>query len=169
MLSLILLQSFIVMIFTVKCFVCSYTYWRLTFLPMKALIYIHSIVRILKHIPASNRELMSEVCSLVSHTSVMPATNAVSEQSFSSLRRVKNYLRSTMTENSLNSVMLLHIHKERTDSLSLIDVANDLIQGTDHGLLYLEHLLILMCIFILLIATLIVVNYIFMYFIKLQV
>ena len=68
---------------------------------------------------------MSEVCSLVSHISVMPATNAVSERSFSSLRRVKNYLRSTITENHLNSVMLLHIHKEKTDSLSLIDVAND--------------------------------------------
>ena len=54
------------------------------------------------------------------------------ERSFSSLRRVKNYLRSTMTENRLNSVMLLHIHKERTDSLSLIDVANDFIQGSDH-------------------------------------
>ena len=39
---------------------------------------IHSIIKILKHIPASQNELMSEVCSLVSHISVMPATNAVS-------------------------------------------------------------------------------------------
>ena len=75
---------------------------------------------------------MSEVCSLVSHTSVMPATNAVSERSFSSLRRAQNYLRSTMTENCLKNVMLIHIHKGRTDSLSLIDIANDFIQGSDH-------------------------------------
>ena len=75
---------------------------------------------------------MSEVCSLVAHILVMPATNAISERSFSSLRKVKNYLRSTMTENRLNSVMLLHIHKEKTDSLSLISITNDFVQGTDH-------------------------------------
>ena len=28
--------------------------------------------------------------------------------------------------------MLLHIHKGRTDSLSLIHVANDFLQGSDH-------------------------------------
>ena len=62
-------------------------------------IYIHSIIKILKQIPASQRELMSEVCSLVSHISIMPATNAVREHHLhSSLRKVQNYLRSPMTE-----------------------------------------------------------------------
>ena len=88
---------------------------------------------------------MSEVCSLVAHILVMPATNAISERSFSSLRRVKNYLRSIMTDNRLNSVMLLHIHKEKTDSLSLISLQMISFKDQIIGKQYLEHLLILMC------------------------
>ena len=90
---------------------------------------IHSIIMFFKQSSASQRELMSEVCSLVAHILVMPATNTISERSFTSLRRVKDYLRS---ENRLNSVMLLHIHKEKNDSLSLISIANDFLQGSGH-------------------------------------
>ena len=42
---------------------------------------------------------------------VMPATNAVSERSFSALKRVKTYLRSNTGEVRLNHLMLLHVHK----------------------------------------------------------
>ena len=45
----------------------------------------------------SERQLI-EVCNLLQLLVVMPATNAVSERSFSALRRVKNYLRSSMTQ-----------------------------------------------------------------------
>ena len=44
------------------------------------------------------------------------------ERSFSVLRRVKNYLRSTMTESRLNNVMLLHTHKDITDDLDIIKI-----------------------------------------------
>ena len=46
---------------------------------------------------------------------VMPATNASSERSFSMLRCMKTYLRSTMKQERLNRIMTLHIHKELTD------------------------------------------------------
>ena len=39
--------------------------------------------------------LLSEICTLGKLMLVMPATNAVSERSFSALKRVKTYLRST--------------------------------------------------------------------------
>ena len=55
---------------------------------------------------------------------VMPATNATSECSFSALHRVKTYLRSTMTQNRLNNLLLLHVHKEYTDSLDLKSAIN---------------------------------------------
>ena len=55
----------------------------------------------------------------------MPSTNAVSERSFSSLRRVKTYLRSTMTQERLNNCMILSVHKEETDQLELLDIAKD--------------------------------------------
>ena len=63
--------------------------------------------------------LFSEVATVLKLTLVMPATNALSEMSFSALRRIKNYLyRSTMTQKRMN--------KEDADNLNLIDVANEL-------------------------------------------
>lgn len=55
----------------------------------------------------------------------MPATNAVSERSFSSQGSVKTYLRSTMTQERLNNCMILTVHKEETDQLELSDIAKD--------------------------------------------
>ena len=62
---------------------------------------------------------------------MMSATNAGSERSFSAVRRIKSYLRSTMSQQRLNHLMLLHVHKDRTDGLDLVDVANDLIFGSE--------------------------------------
>ena len=51
--------------------------------------------------------VLSEVVKLVKMVLVMPATNATNERSFSSLKRVKTYLRNSMKLQHLNSVMLL--------------------------------------------------------------
>ena len=75
---------------------------------------------------------MSQIGKLVKLLLVMPATNAASERSFSAVRRIKEYLRSTMSQQRLNHLMLLHVHKSRTDALKLVDVANDFISGHDH-------------------------------------
>ena len=40
------------------------------------------------------------------------------------LKRVKSYLRNTMAQERLNSLMVLHVRKELTDELDLKDVAN---------------------------------------------
>ena len=76
--------------------------------------------------------LMSEVSKLVQLLLVMPATNAQSERSFSDVRRLKTCLRSSMTQERLNHLLLVHIHKCHTNSLDLIDVANDFIDGNEH-------------------------------------
>ena len=57
----------------------------------------------------------------------MPATNAISERSFSALKRVKTYLHSTTGDSTLNHLMMLHVHNDRTDALTLEDVANDFV------------------------------------------
>ena len=54
--------------------------------------------------------LLNENCTLGKLMLVMPAF-AVSERSFSALKRVKTYLRSTTGEGRLNHLMLLHVHK----------------------------------------------------------
>ena len=62
---------------------------------------------------------------------VMPATNAVSERSFSTLRRIKT---STMSQQRLNNLMLLAVHQSLTDKLDLIQVANEFVEQSEHRL-----------------------------------
>jgi len=54
----------------------------------------------------------------------MPATNAISERSFSALRCMKTWLSSTMNQTRLNWCSVLHIHNDDTDKLNIVDVAN---------------------------------------------
>ena len=65
---------------------------------------------------------------------VMPATNASSERCFSALRRIKTYLHNTMSQERLNHVMLLHVHKDQTDQLSCSDVGDDFVCGHENRL-----------------------------------
>ena len=77
---------------------------------------------------AARKILLSEVVKAVKLLLVMPATNAISERSFSALKRVKTYLRSTMKDNRLNHLMILHVHKNKTDALDLISIANTFVR-----------------------------------------
>ena len=58
----------------------------------------------------------------------MPATNSTSERSFSAMRGVKSYLCSTMLQERLNSLMLIHVHKDLTDKINILcDVCNEFV------------------------------------------
>ena len=74
-----------------------------------------------KEMLSAKREIISEVIKLIKLILLIPATNA-SERAASAVRRIKTYLRSTMSQQRLNYCMILHIHKELTDSPSLLDV-----------------------------------------------
>ena len=52
-------------------------------------------------------------------------TLATAERTFSTLRQVKSYLRSTMSQKKLNHVVMLHTHKQRTDDLDLYKIAKE--------------------------------------------
>ena len=85
---------------------------------------MHNLVELLS--PAQ-RTAYSNVWILLKLLLVMPATNATSECSFSALRRIKIYLRTTMTQMRLNSLMVLHIHSHKTDSLNLYSIADQFV------------------------------------------
>ena len=72
---------------------------------------IFDIKEYLSSLTLAQRSLLSEVCQIAKLVMVMPATNAISERSFSTLRRVKYYLRSSMTQPRLNNLMILHDDK----------------------------------------------------------
>ena len=46
----------------------------------------------------------------------LPCTTCEAERSFSALRRLKTYLRSQSTQERLNSLAIMHVHKEELDS-----------------------------------------------------
>ncbi len=92
---------------------------------------VHNLTNLLQQLEASRKDMLGEVRQLRKLLLVMPATNAVSEQSFSALKRIKTYLRSTTTNNWLNHMMILHVHKDKRDDLSLIQVANEFVDRMD--------------------------------------
>ena len=69
----------------------------------------------------------------------MPATNASSKWSFSAMRRIKSYLCYTMSQGRLNHLMLLHVHKDLTDGLKLVDVANAFVSGSENRLCVFDN------------------------------
>ena len=74
---------------------------------------------------------ISEVCILLKLILVIPATNAISERSASVLRRVKTYLRTSMSQMRVNNLCVLHAHKDRTDGLSIVSCLNDFVSSRE--------------------------------------
>ena len=58
---------------------------------------------------------------------VLPVTSCEAERSFSALRRIKNYLRSTMTEERLTGLALLNIHGYSPVIPSVASIKNKLL------------------------------------------
>ena len=95
-------------------------------------ITLQDCLQYLRQLSDDARCFYSEVCQVAKLLLIMPATNACSERSFSVMRRLKTYLRSTMGQARLNHLMILHIYKEKLDDLDLISVANQFVSGSKH-------------------------------------
>jgi hypothetical protein len=75
--------------------------------------------------------MLSEVVRFVKLCLVLPATSASAERSFSALRRLKTYIRSTVGQPRLNHLLLLHCHQDRLDKLDLRRVAQEFISANE--------------------------------------
>ena len=76
------------------------------------------------------KTFFSEVCFLAQLIRVMPASNAVSERSFSAMRRLKSCLRSTMRQSRLNHLLLLNLNQEKVDQLDIDAIGDEFIRGS---------------------------------------
>ena len=76
---------------------------------------INDIIKSLSQLSFPQQLAFSNVWVLIKIIFVMPTTNASSKRSISGLHRIKTYLRTTMTQKRLNDLMVLNIHKEKTD------------------------------------------------------
>ena len=68
---------------------------------------------LLEALNQTNMDAYPSVYIILSVLLTMPATSASCERSFSSMRRIKTYLRSTMTGERLSALGLLNIHRDR--------------------------------------------------------
>jgi hypothetical protein len=59
-----------------------------------------------------NCDLFPVIKQLLKILATLPVSTCTSERSFSTLRRLKTYLRNTMCEERLNGLALLHVHRD---------------------------------------------------------
>ena len=86
---------------------------------------LSNVLVYLRSLSSHQQQLLSQVIKLAKLILVMPATNATSERSFSALRRVKTYSRTTKTQARLNHLMLLYVYKDKTSALCMVQIVND--------------------------------------------
>ena len=84
------------------------------------------------------RSMFVQVESLLKLCLLSPASPCAAERSFSTFRRLKTYLRSTMTQNRLNSLMLCQIHNKYASNM---DIGNQIYRNKLHELNYLHSFL----------------------------
>ena len=85
---------------------------------------IHEVIKFFRDLSPARKNLYKE-CILL----LMPSSNAQSERIFSALRRMKMWLRTTISQNRLNHLMVMNVHKELLNSLDLNQILNDFIMS----------------------------------------
>lgn len=74
------------------------------------------------------RSLFPAVEVLVRLLLICPVSSCAAERSVSALHRLKNWLRSTMTQQRLNAVSVCHVNKDILDKLDLTELAVDFVR-----------------------------------------
>ena len=91
---------------------------------------IQDVITLMQKLPRAHKNMIPEVLTLMKLILVSPATNAVSERSFSALKRLKTACRSTMSDPRLNNLMTLHINRDLLPST--VDIANEFIDRSKY-------------------------------------
>lgn len=96
-------------------------------------------VQILQGMPPEVRGLFSQVETLVRLLLVVPVSSCEAERSFSALRRLKTWLRATMTQLRLNSTAACHIHRDRLKALDKKEIATAFIGTSERRVHVFGH------------------------------
>ena len=73
--------------------------------------------------------LIPNVIKILKLLLVNGATSATPERSFSTARRLKTWLRSTMSQKRFNTLAILNTHKELTDKICFVKVGNIFVES----------------------------------------
>ena len=82
-------------------------------------INVDGCANILRQMAPDMRAMFTHVERLTCLLLVNPASSAASETRFSSLRRLKTYLRSTLSQQRLNNLATCHAYKDQLDKINI--------------------------------------------------
>ena len=82
-------------------------------------------------LPPKCRRLFPHVEQLLRLLLLLPVSSASSERSFSGLRRLKSWLRTTMTQQRLNHIAVPHTHLEELDALDTTTILSEFVSASD--------------------------------------
>ena len=85
----------------------------------KAMKTVSKVLNLLKAQSNTVQRMLHQCVKLCSLIITVPPSVSSAERSFSALRRIKTYMRSTMTQARHSHLMLLHVHADRTRLLNL--------------------------------------------------
>lgn len=88
------------------------------------------IADFLRGLHPQTQELLREVGKFMELCLCLPVSVASSERSFSTLRRLKTWLRSTMAQKRLTHTALLHVHQDILDRLDIKPLMQIFVQHT---------------------------------------
>ena len=99
----------------------------------EGIVNFHDVLEGVKALKHEQRYLISSVVTICKLILVNPATTATAERSFSLARRLLTWLQSKMGQKRFNSLALLHFHKDCTDAIDVISVANDFVTNQNRA------------------------------------
>lgn len=91
---------------------------------------VHDVANVLSEMQPLTRTLYSEVKRLVVLILSQPISVAQAERSFSCLRRLKTWLRSTMSQARLTHVAMISMHNKRLDLIDTNELISQFILKT---------------------------------------
>ena len=91
---------------------------------IKQVTCIQTLCQVFNNHP-SMKILLTELHKLLRIYLTIPVTTSTAEQSFSALRRIKTYLRTSMSQAQLNHCILLHVLRDKMDKLDDKDIAKE--------------------------------------------
>ena len=91
----------------------------------KDIVYFTDIVQHLKSMTEEVRNLFPAINALAHLLQLSPPSSAEPERTFSSLRRLKTWLRNTVSQNRLNAIAICHVHQDILDLVDVDELVND--------------------------------------------
>ena len=101
-------------------------YNRKSIIPLKTVTNISTLCEVVNTM-GDSKDCLPHIYKLLKLYLSVPSGSATAERTFSVMRRVKSWLRSNMSPNSLNNMMFSNIHKTRMDEVSVLDRAKEFV------------------------------------------